>query len=240
VIKPEQIDSIQKNVIMQALGTQPEVKVAMTAVELCRDDCLVICSDGLSNKVPTQELHEIVQDIQDPTEACRVLVEKANQRGGEDNITVIIARFDGEALHQSSDGGPITGSLRALDRGYAAEYFSDGATAAARTADLERQADAQQQITTMFKVPDSGDLESTAAIPPPIDDDFSSRPTAERPALEERAGEPVQGARKKPGYALIIIVALISLLLIGATGFFIYSIYLKQTPPPAETPAQQE
>ena len=50
-ITADQMDSVPQNVIMQALGTQPAVKVAMTAVQLCRNDCVVICSDGLSNKV---------------------------------------------------------------------------------------------------------------------------------------------------------------------------------------------
>ena len=57
-ITADQMDSVPQNVIMQALGTQPAVKVAMTAVQLCRNDCVVICSDGLSNKVTADELRE--------------------------------------------------------------------------------------------------------------------------------------------------------------------------------------
>src|SRR5262245_25579821 len=128
-IRPEQMESVPQNVIMQALGTQPVVKVAMTAVELYRDDCLVICSDGLSNKVASHELRETVKGTSDLTEACRALIDKANERGGEDNITVIIARFDGEALHSASEGKSITGSFRALDQGYSSEFFSGGGSA---------------------------------------------------------------------------------------------------------------
>jgi serine/threonine protein phosphatase PrpC len=239
-IRPEQMDSVPQNVIMQALGTQPEVKVAMTAVGLCRDDCLVICSDGLSNKVPISELRETVQGIEDPTEACRVLIEKANKRGGEDNITVIIARFDGEALRASTDGKPITGSFRALDRGYAAEYFSGNASAAIPQRESESPAENSQQITTLLKAPDFGELESTstAAI---IDDEFSSRPTAERPTFEDVDAEPARLPANKRGYAMIIIVALISLLLLVATGLFVYSVYMKRTPPPPSTePSTQQ
>jgi preprotein translocase subunit Sss1 len=74
--------------------------------------------------------------------------------------------------------------------------------------------------------------------PPAIsyDDDFDSRPTAESPAFEDTASEAVtvQTKYQKPGYMLILIIALISLLLIGATGFFVYSIYMKSKPPPVQ------
>src|SRR3989454_2676599 len=54
----------------------------------------------------------MIQNVEDLTEACRILIDKANERGGEDNITVVIARFDGEALHSATESGSITGSFR--------------------------------------------------------------------------------------------------------------------------------
>jgi protein phosphatase len=254
-IKPEQMDSVPQNVIMQAMGTQPAVKVAMTAVELFRNDCLVICSDGLSNKVPPNELREMIQEVEDLTEACRLLIDKANERGGEDNITVIIARFDGEALYSASESSSITGSFRALNQGYSSDYFAgnSGTPASTPSEDGSPETD-QNQITTMLNVADLARFGSAApsaaatddttqfeapALPPgAVADDFSSRPTAERPAFEDAASEAVsaQPALRKPGYVIILIIALISLLLIGAT-WFVYSIYLKPKPPP---PAEQQ
>jgi protein phosphatase len=253
-IKPEQMDSVPQNVIMQAMGTQPAVKVAMTAVQLFRNDCLVICSDGLSNKIPPNELREMIHGVADLTEACRLLIDKANERGGEDNITVIIARFDGEALYSASEGGSITGSFRALNSGYSSDYFTGAAMSAASPAEDESPEAEQKQITKMLNVADLARFASTdpieptpedaaqfeaSALPPAIpddDDDFGSRPTAERPAFEDAASEAVtiQTKYKKPGYLLILIIGLISLLLLGATGFFVYSIYLKSKPPPVE------
>ncbi len=257
-IKPDQMDSVPQNVIMQAMGTQPAVKVAMTAVELFRNDCLVICSDGLSNKVPPNELREMIQEVDDLTEACRLLIDKANERGGEDNITVIIARFDGEALYSASESSSITGSFRALNQGYSSDYFSgsSGAPTSTPSEDVAAATD-QKQITKMLNVADLARFGSAAtpaaaaddtaqfeapALPPAVDDDddeFSSRPTAESPAFENAANEAVtaQAALSKPGYMVILIIALISLLLLGATGFFVYSIYLKSKPPP---PAEQQ
>jgi serine/threonine protein phosphatase PrpC len=256
-IKPDQMDSVPQNVIMQAMGTQPAVKVAMAAVELLRNDCLVICSDGLSNKIPPNELREMIQEVEDLTEACRLLIDKANERGGEDNITVIIARFDGEALYTASESSSITGSFRALNQGYSSDYFSASSGAPASTPSEDEPPETEQkQITKMLNVADLARFGSAAppaaatddtaqfeapALPPAAvddDDDFSSRP-AERPASENAPSETVttQPAIRKPGYMVILIIALISLLLLGATGFFVYSIYLKPKPPP---PVEQQ
>ncbi|HJZ69876.1 MAG TPA: hypothetical protein VKF81_17250, partial [Blastocatellia bacterium] len=127
------------------------------------------------------------------------------------------------------------------DRGYAAEYFGSANTLTSQ-AELELPADGQQSITTVMKAPDLAQLEaSPAPDAAAIDDDFSSRPTAERPAFDDVAAEPARPPEKRRGYAMIIIVALISLLLLGATGFFVYSVYLKRTPPPPPTePAAQQ
>jgi len=238
-IKPEQMDSVPQNVIMQALGTQQAVKVAMTAVGLYRNDCLVMCSDGLSNKVPPDELRETVAEIEDLAEACRVLIAKANERGGEDNITVVIARFDGEALHSAGEAKSITGSFRALNAGYFSEHASANASAWDYQPDDVATIDDQQQVTSMLRSPVVEQAEAgAAAAAAREDDDFSSRPTAERPVYEEdtTASQAVAGElarRQKRSYTVILIVALISLLLLGATGYFIYSIYLKPKPLPA-------
>jgi len=228
-IKPEQIDSVPQNVIMQALGTQPVVKVAMTAVGLFRSDCLVICSDGLSNKVTSDELREAAGETEDLTEACRKLIATANDRGGEDNITVVIARFDGEALHSASDGKSITESLRPLDKGYFTDYIPTNPDA--WVAELDDAASSEEggpQVTSMLRAADTGQLE-TGAAGAFGEDEFSSRPTAEELTLEHLA----QQGRQKQSYRLILIIALVSLLLLGATGYFVYSVYLRQKPLPA-------
>lgn len=110
-ITPEQAaHHPRKNVILQALGASPTVKAELTTVELCRDDRLILCSDGLSNMVEPTEMQGAVAQAPDPETACRQLVELANGRGGEDNITVIVARFNGENFCSSSETA-ITASL---------------------------------------------------------------------------------------------------------------------------------
>ncbi|PYT04927.1 MAG: Stp1/IreP family PP2C-type Ser/Thr phosphatase [Acidobacteria bacterium] len=259
-IKPDQMDSVPQNVIMQAMGTQPAVKVAMSAVELCKNDCLVICSDGLSNKIPPNDLREMIQDVEDLTEACRLLIDKANERGGEDNITVVIARFDGEALHSATESGSITGSFRALNQGYSSEYFSGARSVSSPPTEEEPDPELEQkQITTMLNSADLARFASGAPVPAATDDtaqfeapvmseaeideaEFRSRPTADRPLLEDAAtgSATAQVTPAKRSYAVILIIALISLLLLGATGFFVYSIYMKQKSPPADVQQQPE
>ncbi len=91
------------NIILQALGTSDTVQVDLTYVELRRGDVLLLCSDGLSGMVRHEEVRDVLRAYEDPFEACQVLTDRANQAGGHDNITCIVARFEGEGLKGSSD-----------------------------------------------------------------------------------------------------------------------------------------
>ncbi|MCC6557314.1 MAG: Stp1/IreP family PP2C-type Ser/Thr phosphatase [Polyangiaceae bacterium] len=86
------------NIILQALGTSDTVQVDLTYVHLRKGDTLMLCSDGLSGMVRNDEIREILRSVDDPLEACKVLTDRANQAGGHDNITVVVAKFDGEGL----------------------------------------------------------------------------------------------------------------------------------------------
>ncbi|WP_437769078.1 Stp1/IreP family PP2C-type Ser/Thr phosphatase [Sorangium sp. So ce281] len=86
------------NIILQALGTADSVQVDLTFVELKRGDTLMLCSDGLSGMVRNEEIREVLRSVDDPIEACKVLTDRANQAGGHDNITVVVAKFDGDGL----------------------------------------------------------------------------------------------------------------------------------------------
>jgi hypothetical protein len=61
-------------------------------------DTLVICSDGLSGKVHQDEIARTIHEARDFKSACQQLINLANERGGEDNITVVIAQFSGSGL----------------------------------------------------------------------------------------------------------------------------------------------
>ncbi len=86
------------NIILQALGTAETVQVDLTYVDLCKGDRLLVCSDGLSGMVRNDEMREVLLAHRDSLDACKELTDRANRAGGHDNITVIVAEFDGPSL----------------------------------------------------------------------------------------------------------------------------------------------
>jgi protein phosphatase len=83
------------------------VKVDLTHQEVRRGDILVLCSDGLSGQVKKEEIGAIASGERDLPVACDKLIALANERGGPDNITVVIARFDGDGLRAPGPSSEI-------------------------------------------------------------------------------------------------------------------------------------
>jgi protein phosphatase len=104
-----------RNVILQALGAQPDLAPVTGRVRVYRGDILLLCSDGLSGKLRGDDIQYIVTNSNgDLARACEALVNEANERGGEDNITVVIARLTGDDL-PSPDTDRITVEMPAPD-----------------------------------------------------------------------------------------------------------------------------
>ena len=78
--------------LMKALGCTPYVEPDVTTKGFLKGDKLVLTSDGLTNMVTNQEIYDIVTN--DVENATTKLVELANNRGGYDNITVVIVYND--------------------------------------------------------------------------------------------------------------------------------------------------
>ena len=79
-----------RNVITRCLGMQVDVEADTQQRELKPGDRLLICSDGLSGLVSDDEMLQHVLSSQDPQQTCQELVNLANERGGSDNITVVL------------------------------------------------------------------------------------------------------------------------------------------------------
>ena len=103
----EAAKSERKNIILQALGPDPRVKVVLTHQELRRGDVLVLCSDGLSGPVKKDEIADVVARSASLDAACERLIALANERGGTDNITVVLARVDGDGLPPADTRGEV-------------------------------------------------------------------------------------------------------------------------------------
>lgn len=96
---PEEAEvSERRNIILQALGPEPKIKVDLTSQQVMRGDVLILCSDGLSGQVRANEIAEVVKTESDLVNVCKRLIDLANEAGGPDNITVVAARFEGDGL----------------------------------------------------------------------------------------------------------------------------------------------
>jgi serine/threonine protein phosphatase PrpC len=98
ILTPQQAEeSDMQSVLLRALGANPEVDVEVDEVILMPRDVLLFCSDGLTRMVTEPEIAGCLQAETDPQTAAQKLVGLANERGGLDNVTVIVARVQDES-----------------------------------------------------------------------------------------------------------------------------------------------
>ena len=83
-----------KNVIVRALGMKDSVKVDSILDLPSAGDVYLLCTDGLCGPVTDDEILDITANTSDLDAACKELIDRANQNGGPDNITVVLARIE--------------------------------------------------------------------------------------------------------------------------------------------------
>lgn len=86
----------RKNVLLRALGTEEKAVPDIKTISFEREDLLLLCSDGLSNKITDTEIIEILTQPSSLGDQAEQLVKRANDKGGEDNITLVIVKNDEE------------------------------------------------------------------------------------------------------------------------------------------------
>jgi serine/threonine protein phosphatase PrpC len=98
--REEAVKDPQKNVLVRSVGFEQEVQVDVFHYRICKNDLFLLCSDGLHGKVSDGDiLHIVKKNIPDPARctlpqieaAVKELIQQANDNGGQDNISVIIA-----------------------------------------------------------------------------------------------------------------------------------------------------
>ena len=94
VREEEKANFQQKNVIVRALGMKESVQVDLQTDIPQMDDIYLFCSDGLTGMVPDPQMAEILQSSNDLDGLCDRLIAAANAGGGQDNITVVLARLE--------------------------------------------------------------------------------------------------------------------------------------------------
>lgn len=102
--------SNRKNILLQAVGHADQIQVAISRLKLRRGDRFLLCCDGLSNAIADDELLRLVSE-NDPAVACQRLVDLANQRGGADNLTAVVAHVEGNGVPEPPPSETIEETL---------------------------------------------------------------------------------------------------------------------------------
>ncbi len=86
----------QRNVLLQALGLEEKPEIEFYELQFKKGDLLLLCTDGLTGLVGEEEISEMLVEQKDLQQLSQKMIEKANSRGGNDNITVVLCSFEEE------------------------------------------------------------------------------------------------------------------------------------------------
>jgi PPM family protein phosphatase len=92
ITESEAVNHPHKNVILYSIGSERVAKIDLFELPLMPGDILVLCSDGLTRHVEDEEISALIQQ-QPPAQVTQTLIEMANERGGQDNISVAVIRY---------------------------------------------------------------------------------------------------------------------------------------------------
>lgn len=122
----EQRSELPKNVITRALGMQDQVVVDIQHDDPRPGDVYCLCSDGLSGMVQDEEILKIVATAANIGEACQNLIARANEHGGEDNITAVLIQIEELPGDAAGDDGAGATSARGAGKGGGASAAAKG------------------------------------------------------------------------------------------------------------------
>lgn len=88
ITKEEACHHPKKNMLIKALGCEKKIEPDIMVKGFLKEDILLICSDGLTNLINDKEIYEVVTNYME--NADKILIQKANARGGYDNVTAVI------------------------------------------------------------------------------------------------------------------------------------------------------
>jgi PPM family protein phosphatase len=210
--------SERRNIILQALGPETSVKVDLTHQIIRRGDVLVLCSDGLSGQVTKDEIAQIVSEEHDLVAVCKRLVDRANENGGPDNITVIAARFDGDGLEVAGQADEIGHSVFPLpDTG---QHPAIPAPATADTAGSNgpvTRPGTQTGSRLLEALPAEAFEPQESFTVPDSDADVTARALEPTPPSPTTAVPAVSAARRTRG--MTIAIALLAVLVAGVAWY---------------------
>ena len=87
--------TIKKNILLKVVGCEPYIEPDILVKGFLKDDVLLMCTDGLTNMLTNEEIFNIITNEKNNLEnACKHLIDAANEKGGNDNISVILVSKD--------------------------------------------------------------------------------------------------------------------------------------------------
>ncbi|HEY7626143.1 MAG TPA: Stp1/IreP family PP2C-type Ser/Thr phosphatase [Ilumatobacteraceae bacterium] len=127
----------RRNIVTRALGIEPTVRVDTWLVPMVHGDRFILCSDGLVDEVPDDDIATVAVECADPEAAAQQLVAMANANGGHDNVTVVVVDVlqgveptTGGAELESEPGWPGSDSTATMIDADANSIFAGGTTIA--------------------------------------------------------------------------------------------------------------
>ena len=95
ITKEQAYNHPQKNILLKVVGCEPYIEPDILVKGFLKDDVLLMCTDGLTNMLTNEEIFNIITNEKNNLEnACKHLIDAANEKGGNDNISVILVSKD--------------------------------------------------------------------------------------------------------------------------------------------------
>ena len=115
ITEAESREHPQKNMITKAIGIGTSVEADTMRLVLDSDESLLLCCDGVIAHLPDDDIHKIIRDSPDPQTACKEIVDMANERGGSDNISLIILSPEGSDIKESEPPEPDNATTKIIN-----------------------------------------------------------------------------------------------------------------------------
>jgi PPM family protein phosphatase len=100
ISEEDALDHPDANLVTRAIGIEDDLQVDVPREAIClqKGQYVLLCCDGLYKVVPENEMLQIVNEEKEPRAICKKLIDRANENGGPDNITVVLARIEKTGL----------------------------------------------------------------------------------------------------------------------------------------------
>ena len=115
ITEAESREHPQKNVITKAIGIGTSIEADTMRLTLDSDESLLLCCDGVIAHLPDDDIHKIIRDSPDPQTACKEIVNMANERGGSDNISLIILSPEGSDIKEPEPPEPDDATTKIIN-----------------------------------------------------------------------------------------------------------------------------